>query len=126
MLTKGSSARIHVTLRNPATGSARKAEIPLETFATNKSMGRVLFRRGGTTIGSLLVCFSFAELSRADPRLARSSLLQLLGSFWRSCRRLTKRCFCLALRVCPPVMGNQSKAKVRRENVRGRNHRLRS
>lgn len=68
MLTKGSSARIHVTLRNSATGSARKAEIPLETFATNKSMGRVLFRRGGTTIGSLLVCFSFAELSRADPR----------------------------------------------------------
>ena len=52
MLTKGTSARIHVQLRNPTSGPARKAEMPLETFATNKSMGRVLFRRGGATIGA--------------------------------------------------------------------------
>ncbi|KAK4699995.1 elongation factor 1 alpha-like protein, partial [Phenoliferia sp. Uapishka_3] len=55
MLTKGTSARIHVQLRNPTSGPARKAEIPLETFAANKSMGRVLFRRAGVTIAAGIV-----------------------------------------------------------------------
>lgn len=51
MLTKGTSARIQVQLRPLTSGVSRKTLIPLETFATNKSMGRVLFRRGGETIG---------------------------------------------------------------------------
>ncbi|KAL8281054.1 hypothetical protein RQP46_006412 [Phenoliferia psychrophenolica] len=55
MLTKSTSARIHVQLRNPTSGPPRKAEMPLETFATNKSMGRVLFRRGGITIAAGIV-----------------------------------------------------------------------
>ncbi|KAM0752359.1 EF Tu GTP binding domain-containing protein [Meredithblackwellia eburnea MCA 4105] len=55
MLTKGVSARVHVQLRNPTSGPPRKAEIPLETFASNKNMGRVLFRRGGTTIAAGIV-----------------------------------------------------------------------
>lgn len=55
MLTKGTSARIQVHLRPPNVGAVRRAEIPLETFAVNKSMGRVLFRRGGETIAAGIV-----------------------------------------------------------------------
>lgn len=46
------SARIGVTLRTTSTAGGRKVGIPLETFAVNKSMGRVLFRRSGETIGT--------------------------------------------------------------------------
>lgn len=52
MLTKGMSARIGVTLRNLQSAGGRKLGIPLETFAVNKSMGRVLFRRADETIGT--------------------------------------------------------------------------
>lgn len=55
MLTRGSSARIHVQLRAAAGGANRRSTIPLETFAMNKSMGRVLFRRGGETIAAGIV-----------------------------------------------------------------------
>jgi hypothetical protein len=54
MLTKGSSARIHVQLRPLSSGATRRSVIPLEPFSINKSMGRVLFRRGGETIGGLV------------------------------------------------------------------------
>lgn len=55
MLTKGTSARIHVQLRGAASGANRRSVMPLETFAANKSMGRVLFRRGGQTIAAGIV-----------------------------------------------------------------------
>lgn len=58
MLTKGTSARVHVQLRPPTSGATRKMSIPLETFAANKSMGRILFRRGGETIGELSALFN--------------------------------------------------------------------
>lgn len=55
LLMKGSSARIRVQLRAPPSGSSRRAVIPLETFAANKSMGRVLFRRDGQTVAAGIV-----------------------------------------------------------------------
>jgi elongation factor 1 alpha-like protein len=54
MLTKGMSARIGVTLRTLQSAGGRKLGIPLETFSVNKSMGKVLFRRAGETIGTTI------------------------------------------------------------------------
>ncbi|GAA5943787.1 uncharacterized protein JCM15063_006493 [Sporobolomyces koalae] len=58
LLTKNSSARVLVQLR-PAPG-IRSSKIPIEPFSINKSMGRVLFRRGGETVaaGIVLECIS--------------------------------------------------------------------
>jgi len=57
VLTKGGSAEVQITLRasgmNGASGTARP--IPLEPFAANKDMGRILLRRGGETIGAGIV-----------------------------------------------------------------------
>ncbi|GAA6024909.1 hypothetical protein JCM11491_005520 [Sporobolomyces phaffii] len=53
LLAKHSSAQVLVQLR-PAPG-IRSSAIPLEPFAVNKSMGRVLFRRGGETVAAGIV-----------------------------------------------------------------------
>ncbi|GAA5857668.1 hypothetical protein JCM1840_000858 [Sporobolomyces johnsonii] len=53
MLTKGTSARVHVQLRPSAGG--RSSAIPLESFSANKSMGRVLFRRNGETVAAGII-----------------------------------------------------------------------
>ena len=54
VLAKGASAEVQVTLRSAsfAGPAARALPIPLESFATNKDMGRILIRRGGETIGA--------------------------------------------------------------------------
>ncbi|BGP55709.1 hypothetical protein JCM8202v2_003316 [Rhodotorula sphaerocarpa] len=54
MLTKGCSARVKVQLRN-ATSGGRSGAIPIESFAVNKNMGRVLFRRNGETVAAGIV-----------------------------------------------------------------------
>ena len=51
MLTKGVSAEVQITLRS-AGGTGKAYSVPLETFAANKEMGRVLIRRGGETIAA--------------------------------------------------------------------------
>jgi len=51
VLTKGASAEVQVTLRS-AGGTGRAYSVPLEAFATNKEMGRVLIRRGGETVAA--------------------------------------------------------------------------
>jgi len=57
VLTKGCSAEVQITLRAISLSgpSASTRAIPLETFATNKDMGRILIRRGGETIGAGIV-----------------------------------------------------------------------
>ncbi|KAF8529943.1 EF Tu GTP binding domain-containing protein [Gautieria morchelliformis] len=57
VLAKLASAKVEVTLRgNTINGpSAQVSPIPLETFKTNKEMGRVLLRRGGETIAAGIV-----------------------------------------------------------------------
>lgn len=51
MVSKGSSARVIVSLRS--SGSTGKAtSIPIETFSANKNMGRILLRRGGETVAA--------------------------------------------------------------------------
>jgi GTP-eEF1A C-terminal domain-like len=54
VLVRLASAKVEVTLRgNTLNGpSAQVSPIPLETFKTNKEMGRVLMRRGGETIAA--------------------------------------------------------------------------
>lgn len=54
MLTKNTSARVRIQLRNASTGG-RSGAIPIEPFAVNKSMGRVLFRRNGETVAAGVV-----------------------------------------------------------------------
>jgi elongation factor 1 alpha-like protein len=51
VLTKGLSADVQITLRS-AGGTGKAYSVPLETFKTNKEMGRVLIRRGGETIAA--------------------------------------------------------------------------
>ena len=51
VLTKGASAEVQITLRS-AGGTGKAYSVPLETFAMNKEMGRVLIRRGGETIAA--------------------------------------------------------------------------
>ncbi|GJN90750.1 hypothetical protein Rhopal_003764-T1 [Rhodotorula paludigena] len=54
MLTKNTSARVRIQLRSASTGG-RSGAIPIEPFAVNKSMGRVLFRRNGETVAAGVV-----------------------------------------------------------------------
>ena len=51
MISKGASARVQIKLR-PSGSSAKRSSIPIETFASSKSMGRVLLRRGGETVAA--------------------------------------------------------------------------
>ncbi|TDL29764.1 hypothetical protein BD410DRAFT_40053 [Rickenella mellea] len=57
MLQKSTSADVQVTLRTSSMSgpSARAQPIPIEPFAVNKDMGRVLLRRGGETIAAGIV-----------------------------------------------------------------------
>ncbi|KAG6903305.1 hypothetical protein C0995_013058 [Termitomyces sp. Mi166 len=56
VLTKSTSAEVKIGLRTTTlSGPATARPIPLETFATNKDMGRILIRRGGETIGAGIV-----------------------------------------------------------------------
>ena len=54
VLTKNMSAEVEVSLRGSVySGPASRAlPVPLEPFAVNKEMGRILIRRGGETIGA--------------------------------------------------------------------------
>ena len=53
VLTKGTSAEVQIVLRSTVvSGISSTSRIPLETFAANKDMGRVLLRRGGETIAA--------------------------------------------------------------------------
>ncbi|KAG9317166.1 hypothetical protein JVU11DRAFT_1358 [Chiua virens] len=54
VLTKGTSAEIEITLRgdNISGTSALPRPIPIEPFAANKDMGRILLRRGGESIAA--------------------------------------------------------------------------
>ncbi|KAH8830632.1 EF Tu GTP binding domain-containing protein [Flagelloscypha sp. PMI_526] len=54
-ITKNTSAEIQITLRSNSPGLAPPRPIPLEPFAVNKDMGRILIRRGGETIGAGIV-----------------------------------------------------------------------
>ncbi|KAI0047266.1 hypothetical protein FA95DRAFT_1606178 [Auriscalpium vulgare] len=57
VLTKGASAEVQITIRPVAfSGPASRAQpIPIEPFASNKDMGRILIRRGGETISAGIV-----------------------------------------------------------------------
>ena len=66
VLTKATSAEVQISLRTATmSGPASAARpIPLEPFASNKDMGRILIRRGGETIGAgELDTFSLPQLS---------------------------------------------------------------
>lgn len=54
VLTKGVSAEVQITLRaqGMAGPTTRPQPIPLEPFAVNKDMGRLLLRRGGESIAA--------------------------------------------------------------------------
>ncbi|KAF8609529.1 hypothetical protein BDV93DRAFT_602188 [Ceratobasidium sp. AG-I] len=61
VLPKASSAKVTITLRASSSGSnARAVSIPLEPFAVNKEMGRILLRRGGETIAAGIVTEIFS------------------------------------------------------------------
>ncbi|KIY45914.1 hypothetical protein FISHEDRAFT_48274 [Fistulina hepatica ATCC 64428] len=51
MLSKGMSADVEITIRSLSQNAPPRA-IPLETFAVNKDMGRVLLRRNGETVAA--------------------------------------------------------------------------
>ncbi|KNZ79571.1 HBS1-like protein [Termitomyces sp. J132] len=56
VLTKGISAEVKISLRSTTlSGSPMVRPVPLETFAANKDMGRILLRRGGETIAAGIV-----------------------------------------------------------------------
>ncbi|KAG8915337.1 Hsp70 suppressor, GTPase facilitates ribosomal subunit dissociation [Tulasnella sp. 408] len=54
VLTKNTSAKIQLSLRGGTLSapSSKAVSIPIETFASNKEMGRILLRRGGETIAA--------------------------------------------------------------------------
>ena len=63
MLTKGTSAEVQIVLRSTVvSGISSTSRIPLETFAANKDMGRILLRRGGETIAAGESCLMFFNL----------------------------------------------------------------
>ena len=48
------SAKVQITLRSGTMSgpSSKQVSIPIEPFAVNKEMGRILLRRGGETIAA--------------------------------------------------------------------------
>ena len=60
VLPKMSSAKVKITLRATSGPAARPVSIPLEPFAVNKEMGRILLRRGGETIAAGIVTEIFS------------------------------------------------------------------
>lgn len=54
VLTKATSAEVQISIRAATMSgpSSTARPIPLEPFAANKDMGRILIRRGGETIGA--------------------------------------------------------------------------
>lgn len=53
VLTKGTSAEVQIVLRSTmVSGISLVTRMPLENFAANKDMGRILLRRGGETIAA--------------------------------------------------------------------------
>ncbi|KAG8830141.1 Hsp70 suppressor, GTPase facilitates ribosomal subunit dissociation, partial [Serendipita sp. 405] len=59
VLSKGMAAKARITLRgstiSESSASSSMAKLPLETFKTNKDMGRVLLRRNGETVAAGIV-----------------------------------------------------------------------
>ncbi|CCA67208.1 related to translation elongation factor HBS1 protein [Serendipita indica DSM 11827] len=59
VLTKGMSGKIRITIRagsiSETAGLASFSRLPVETFKTNKDMGRVLLRRDGETIAAGII-----------------------------------------------------------------------
>jgi len=55
VLTKMASAEVEITLRPASKSGGRVQPIPLEPFAVNKDLGRILLRRGGETVGAGVV-----------------------------------------------------------------------
>jgi hypothetical protein len=53
VLTKSLSAEVEITIRAGHASATRP--VPLEPFAVNKDMGRILIRRGGETVGAGVV-----------------------------------------------------------------------
>lgn len=52
MVGKGASAQIVVKLRSSTGSSVVSPAIPLEPFAVNKGMGRILLRRSGESVAA--------------------------------------------------------------------------
>jgi elongation factor 1 alpha-like protein len=68
VLTKGTSAEVQISIRAASvSGSSSAARpIPVESFSSNKDMGRILIRRGGDTIGAgehRILCIQQAIIS---------------------------------------------------------------
>lgn len=61
VLTKGVSADVRLSLRTMQVGGVPSgvSAIPLETFASNKDMGRVLIRRSGQTVAAGMLKFKW-------------------------------------------------------------------
>ncbi|KAG9005228.1 Hsp70 suppressor, GTPase facilitates ribosomal subunit dissociation, partial [Tulasnella sp. 427] len=57
VITKNMSAKIQLTLRGGTLSAPtnKAVSIPIETFASNKEMGRILLRRGGETVAAGIV-----------------------------------------------------------------------
>ena len=71
VLTKGTSAEVQIVLRSTVvSGILSTSRIPLETFAANKDMGRILLRRGGETIAA---GESYLILKKQFPNIYRYS-----------------------------------------------------
>lgn len=66
MVSKGASARVVIKLRSSAT-SGKTASIPIETFASNKNMGRILLRRSGETVAAGETRKHLSSAALADP-----------------------------------------------------------
>ncbi len=54
VLAKSTSAEVQISLRTQTMSgpTARAQTIPMEPFAVNKEMGRLLLRRGGETVAA--------------------------------------------------------------------------
>ena len=87
VLTKGTSAEIEITLRgdSPSGAGAVPRPIPIEPFAVNKDMGRILLRRGGETIGagrSLSVKLSLSQLHSITGQESRWKFASKVRKRW--------------------------------------------
>jgi hypothetical protein len=82
VLTKGTTAEVQIALRSAQVGgvSSIARGIPLETFAINKDMGRILIRRNGETVAAgvlnILFCMHQCLLTSHFRRCDRDQIVK--------------------------------------------------
>jgi hypothetical protein len=100
VLARGASAEVTIALRAASlSGPATRARgVPLEPFAANKDMGRVLVRRGGETVAAGTFCVLSLACAGCSRSHRNRTSFDILGG--EATRELSRRSRSRRCRYC--------------------------